>query len=66
MKNTFSGLYKVDLVESEPGYGKKVIDEVYFETETEAKFFVRQHNKDLPAGEIQGYYIQAHGPVRVE
>lgn len=58
--------YRVDMIESELGWGQKIDDHKYFDTEAEARKFVKEYN-DLhnPPGPVPNWYYMAmyYGPV---
>jgi len=63
----FKGLWRVDIIESERGWGSKVDESKYFETEDEGKTFVKEYNEKynppLKRGEsVPDWYMYADGP----
>lgn len=58
--------YRVYFIESERGWGTKVDDTRDFDTEDEARRFVKEYNdKHNPPGPVPDWYYMAsyHGPV---
>jgi hypothetical protein len=57
--------YKVIIIESERGWGTKVDEVKYFDSEGDAIRFVNDYNKDLPA-HVPDWYMMARyeGQVR--
>lgn len=60
------GKYEVDLIESERGWGQRVDETRYFDTEQEAKEFVTEYNKQNDATTVPDWYMYAryNGLVR--
>jgi hypothetical protein len=58
--------YRVEIIESERGWGQKIDEVKYFDSEADAKFFCTNYNKDNPAGPAPDWYMQANycGKVR--
>lgn len=56
--------YRVNIIESERGWGQKEFDVKFFDDEQKANDFVDEFNKDLPAG-CPDYYICAQRPIPV-
>lgn len=56
---TFKPVFRVDIIESERGWGQKIDESKYFETEAEAKAFVQFYNKTLPRGPAPDWYMRA-------
>jgi hypothetical protein len=54
-----TNVYKVVIIESERGWGQKVIDTLYFDNESEARTYCREHNMKLPEDHVPEYYIMA-------
>lgn len=52
-------LYKVIIMEYERGWGSKVDETKYFDTEVSAKEFVREFNKRNTAATAPDWYMQA-------
>lgn len=52
-------LYKVVIMEYERGWGSKVDETKYFDTEVSAKEFVREFNKRNTAATAPDWYMQA-------
>ena len=57
--------WRVDIIESERGWGTKIIDIKFFDKETEAKDFQKETNKDNPGHFVPDYYIQAEDPRKI-
>ena len=57
--------YRVDIIESERGWGQKVDDIKFFDSEDEAKAFVRDYNKDNNLPQVPDWYMYADGPTKV-
>lgn len=56
--------YRVDIIESERGWGQKVDETIYFDNEGEAREYVREynthHNPPLKPGEgVPDWYMYA-------
>lgn len=56
---------KVEIVESEKGWGRKIDEVVYFDNWEEAKEYVIKFNSQNPPGPVPDYYIQAEGPYKI-
>ncbi len=58
--------FKVEIIESERGWGSKIDEVKYFDNEAEAKAFCTQYNSTNPPGPAPDWYMQANycGPVR--
>lgn len=52
-------LYKVNIVESEAGWGQKVDEVKYFETEQEAKNYCKEFNADNNLPSTPSWYMYA-------
>ena len=52
-------MYRVDIIESERGWGRKIDESKYFDDEVEAKRFVTQYNSRNPPGPAPDWYMQA-------
>ncbi len=66
----FKGLYRVDIIESEAGWGSKVDESKYYETEKEGADFVKayndKYNPPLKKGQsTPEWYMIARGPYPV-
>jgi len=57
--------YRVDVIESERGWGQKVEDVQFFDTKAEAKAFVKTYNSYNKPGPAPDWYMQANDPVMV-
>lgn len=56
--------YKVAIIESERGWGSKIVDELYFDDDDEAHAYVKEYNdKHNSATETPDWYMVAvyHG-----
>ena len=51
--------YRVDIIESERGWGQKIDETIYFDNESEAKEFVKTYNSKTPPGPAPDWYMQA-------
>lgn len=60
-------LHKVEIIESERGWGQKLEDVKYFDTEQEAKNYCKEFNKDNPTDHVPDWYMIARyvGTYRV-
>jgi hypothetical protein len=58
--------FKVEIIESERGWGQKIDEVKYFDSEESAKDFCKRYNADNPAGPAPDWYMQANycGKVR--
>jgi hypothetical protein len=58
--------YRVDIIESERGWGSKVDEVKYFDTEQSATDFCTEYNKDCPTDHVPDWYMVARyqGKVR--
>lgn len=52
-------LYRVDIIESERGWGQKVDEIKYFDNEPEAKKFVEDYNADNNLPQVPDWYMYA-------
>jgi hypothetical protein len=61
-----SNAWKVEIIESERGWGSKIDEIKYFDSEESAKAFCANFNKDNPPGPAPDWYMQANliGRVR--
>lgn len=57
--------WSVDIIESERGWGQKVEDTVFFDSEEEAKAYVKNYNKDNNLPYVPDWYMYADSPVKV-
>lgn len=53
-------LYRVDIIESERGWGTKVDETKYFDNEPEAIEFCEKYNSKNPPGPAPDWYMQAN------
>lgn len=51
--------YQVDIIESQRGWGQKIDDTIYFQSEEMAKSYVTYYNDDLPTDHVPDCYLQA-------
>lgn len=58
-------LYRVDIIESERGWGQKVDETKFFDSFDSAAAFVESYNADLPDGPAPDWYMIARGPYKV-
>lgn len=53
-------VYKVEIIESEAGWGSKVDDTLYFDNEAEARLYVKEYNnKWNNSTEVPAWYMAA-------
>lgn len=57
--------WRVDIIESERGWGQKVDDVKFFDDEQEALDFVKEYNKDNNLPYVPDWYMYAREPVKV-
>ena len=58
-------VYRVDIIESERGWGQKVDESKFFDNFEEASKFIDAYNADLPPGPAPDWYMMARGPYKV-
>jgi len=63
MNREFIKAWKVDLIESERGWGKKVIDISYFKTKQKAFNYCRKINSKNIAKTTPSWYMYAEEPI---
>jgi hypothetical protein len=51
--------YRVDIIESERGWGRKIDETKYFDNEEEARQFCKDYNSKNPDGPAPDWYMQA-------
>lgn len=52
--------YRVDIIESEAGWGSKVDETIYFDNEAEARKYVKEYNEKYnPPGPTPDWYMVA-------
>jgi hypothetical protein len=58
--------HRVDIIESERGWGQKLDETLYFDNEPEAREYVRKYNSQNTAKETPDWYMYAEyvGSVR--
>jgi hypothetical protein len=62
----FVGLYRVDIIESERGWGQKIDDTKYFETLAEAQEFTSSYNATHNTqSTVPDWYMYAESPTLV-
>ena len=52
-------VYRVDIIESERGWGQKIDETKYFTTEQEAKMFCQEYNKANDLDYVPDWYMVA-------
>jgi hypothetical protein len=57
--------WRVDIIESERGWGSKLDDEKFFDTEAEARAFVEDYNAENDLPYVPDWYMAAMPPVCV-
>ena len=57
--------YRVDIIESERGWGQKVDDVKFFDTLEEAETFVKEYNAKNNLPYVPDWYMFADRPERV-
>ena len=57
--------YRVDIIESERGWGQKIEDTKFFDDETKANEFVKGYNKDNNLPYVPDWYMYAKEPKKV-
>ena len=58
--------WRVDIIESERGWGQKIEDTKFFDSETEAKKFVKDFNSKNDKDYVPDWYMYATDPKRVQ
>lgn len=61
--------YRVDIIESERGWGSKIDETLYFDNEEEAKKYVKDYNEKYNSQEeVPDWYMIAEyvGPIKRE
>ncbi len=53
-------LFRVDIIESERGWGQKIDETKYFDNEPEAIAFCKQYNAQNPDGPAPDWYMQVN------
>ncbi len=57
---TLQKAYRVDIIESERGWGSKIDETIYFDNELEARLYVKTYNdKYNPPGPTPDWYMVA-------
>ena len=57
--------YRVDLIESERGWGQKVEEVKFFDNQKDATTFVNEFNSHNKADIVPDWYMYATRPVRI-
>lgn len=57
--------YRVDIIESERGWGQKVEDRKYFDELADAEKYVNDFNADNDKDYVPDWYMRANPPVMV-
>lgn len=58
--------YRVDIIESEAGWGQRIDETVYFDDLEEAQKFVTRFNSSNTAKRTPSWYMYADKPVQVQ
>jgi Asp-tRNA(Asn)/Glu-tRNA(Gln) amidotransferase C subunit len=58
--------FRVDIIESERGWGQKIDEQKFFTDANEAYKFVEEFNAKNTAPVAPDWYMQAQTPVRVD
>ena len=58
--------YRVDIIESERGWGQRINETVYFDDLEEAQQFVTRFNSSNTAPRTPDWYMFAEKPVKVQ
>lgn len=58
--------FRVDIIESERGWGQKVDEQKFFTDANEAYLFVEEFNAKNDKDYVPDWYMYAQEPVRVE
>lgn len=60
-------MYRVDIIESEAGWGSKIDESIYFDNEPEARAYVKEYNqKHNPPGSAPDWYMIAQYVGKVQ
>ena len=59
-------IWRVDIIESEAGWGSKIDEIKYFDNKPEAELFIEAYNANLPRGRTPEWYMIAKGPYKVK
>lgn len=60
-------MYRVDIIESEAGWGSKIDESIYFDNEPEARAYVKEYNqKHNPPGPAPDWYMIAQYVGKVQ
>lgn len=60
-------MYRVDIIESEAGWGSKIDESIYFDNEPEARAYVEEYNqKHNPPGPAPDWYMIAQYVGKVQ
>lgn len=58
--------WRVDIIESERGWGQKIEDRKFFDDEPKALEFVVEYNKENNLDYVPDWYMYATTPVKVQ
>lgn len=58
--------YRVNIIESEAGWGQRIDETRYFDTLAEATKFVKRYNSHNNKKEVPAWYMYAEKPVLVQ
>lgn len=58
--------YRVDIIESEAGWGQRIDETVYFDDLEEAQKFVTRFNSSNTASRTPSWYMYADNPRQVQ
>lgn len=61
----YKPVWKVDIIESERGWGQKIDETVYFDNEPEAVKFQQDYNARNTAKVVPDWYMYAATPVKL-
>ncbi len=60
-------VYKVNIIESERGWGQKIDDVIYFSTQEKALDYIKEYNKSNTSEHVPDWYMVAQydGTVQI-
>lgn len=58
-------IWRVDIIESERGWGQKLDESIYFDNEPEAAQFVKEYNARNNKPTVPDWYMYAKNPIKV-
>lgn len=58
--------YRVDIIESERGYGQKLLESKYFKTYDLASEYINKFNSKNTESKVPDWYMYATGPIVIE